>query len=236
MIRILLFALVASFLATAQARAGVYYAVQTGIQGGQTGINSAATATWSFTVGSPWSFGGGTFTMKSGSNTTLPIMLSVYSGTNFGTLVGNLSLTQSAFCSQLGSNCQNFGDVQFLFSTPLALSTNTIYYVDLTSMTGTSGSLQYFLKGTSSTLSFVDANNNPMPAQNLIVSSSSIPEPATLGFAVMAVFCGAVPWFRRRRRTPAQAVVGGSIQPVSPASFLFSADGVSTLIGTNVGS
>jgi hypothetical protein len=185
----------APLLVPAQARAGVYYSVETGIQGGQTGIDSAATSTWSFAVGSAWSFGGGTFMMKSGSSTNAPITLSVYSGTNSGTAVASLSLTNAAFCAQLGSNCQSFGAVNFQFSSPLALAAQTTYYIDLTSTAGTTGSQQYFIKGASSTLSFVDSSNNPIPAQDLVTTSNPVPEPAPIGIVATALLTG---WLARR--------------------------------------
>ena len=184
----------------------VYCAIQTNIQGAQTGIDAMDSSMWTFTVGTSWDFGGGTFTMKAGSSvakpssTNPPIVLSVYSGTNFGTLVGSTSLSPTQFCGQLGS-CQSFGAVQFAFATPLALSANTAYFADLSSSTGTSGSDQYFIKGTSSTLAFVDSNNNPIPAQDLITTTSSVPEPTTLAMTALAI--GGCALARRRVRKAA---------------------------------
>jgi hypothetical protein len=197
---------IARLLASTQANAGVYYSVETSIQGGQTGINAAATSSWSFAVGSAWSFGGGTFTMKSGSSATLPITLSVYSGANFGTLVASLSLTNTAFCAQLGGGCQSFGAVQFLFPTPLVLAAQTTYYIDLASQAGTAGSQQYFIKGASSTLSFVDSNNNPIPAQDLINTSNTVPEPATIGVVASALLTSLVARRCTRRRLTGRKV------------------------------
>lgn len=192
------------------AQATTYYSVQTDITGAQTGIDSASTSTWSFTTGQGWSFGGGSFEMKTGSQTSANITLSVYEGTNFtGPSVGSISMTTSEFCGG-SAPCQSFAVRSFTFTNALVLEANKTYFVDLTSTAGTSGSQQYFIKGTNSSLSFVDDNGDPIPSGYITSITDSggnttttapptpAPEPATFGIVALGTMGLAA--LRRRRR------------------------------------
>lgn len=183
--------LLAALTAATSARAATFFSVQTGIQGAQTQIDVNHTSTWSFTTGAAWSFGGGTFEMKAGPQTSANITLSIFEGTNFSApAFGTINLTSAGFCGQLG-NCQQFGAVSFLFGTALALKENTTYFVDLTSTAVDNASRQYFIKGTSSALRFVDADGNPMPTTFLASDAGSVPEPVGLAVLGLGVALGA---------------------------------------------
>lgn len=185
-------ALIGMALSASAASANEYFAVQTGITGAQTQIDTGHTSTWGFYTGLAWEFGGGTFVMKRGPSSSADVTLSIYADTNYtGTLVGSISLNPSAFT-------QSFAAVQFLFNTPLTLAANTQYYVDLTSTAADTANVQYFIKGANSTLSFVDSNNNPIPSEYVVnVTDSSgtttqgvpaIPEPFSI--SLLAVMLG----------------------------------------------
>jgi hypothetical protein len=142
----------------------VYFAIQTDITGAQTQIDATHSTTWTISTGAAWSFGGGTFTMKEGSNATAPVRLSVYEGTNFtGRLVANIELTNAAFCAQV-ANCQQFNEIDFLFGTPATLDAYKTYFLNLTSAANDRANQQYFIKGASAALNFVDATGVTIPA------------------------------------------------------------------------
>lgn len=191
-------------LAAASARANEYFALQTNISGAQTQIDSTHTSTWGFTTGLAWDFGGGTFVMKKGTSASADVVLSIYQGTNSGTPVGTVAVPSTGFT-------QSFGNVQFLFSTPLALQANSQYYVDLTSTASGQGSTQYFIKGANSSLTFVDSNNNPIPSGyvtsvtdtsgNTTSTVPGLPEPASVSLIAVALGgTGVARAFRRHSR------------------------------------
>lgn len=192
----------AGMLVATSASANEYFAVQTGISGAQTQIDLAHTSTWAFTTGLAWEFGGGTFVMKRGPNSAADVLLSIYEGSNSGTPVGSIDLGPSAFT-------QSFGNVQFLFSTPLVLDANSQYYVDLTSTAADTANFQYFIKGSNSTLTFVDGNNNPIPSEyvtsvtdtsgNTTQGVPSVPEPVSL--CIFASMLGGLSVARSLTRT-----------------------------------
>lgn len=195
-------------LAASSARANEYFALQTSISGAQTQIDSLHTSTWAFTTGLAWDFGGGTFVMKKGPSSAADVVLSIYQGTNFdaGSLVGSVSVTSSAFT-------QSFANVQFLFGTALALAPSSHFYVDLTSTANDTANVQYFIKGANSSLTFVDSNNNVIPAGYVTsvtdtsgtttsgVPAPPVPEPVSISLMGVALGgLGVARVFRRNRR------------------------------------
>jgi hypothetical protein len=149
----------------------VYFAIQTDITGAQTQIDVGHTTTWTISTGAAWSFGGGTFTMKEGSNTTAPVRLSVHEGTNnTGPLVASIELTNAAFCAQV-TQCQQFNEIDFLFGTPATLDAYKTYFLNLTSTAGDRANQQYFIKGASADLTFVDGNGTAIPANHFRMGS-----------------------------------------------------------------
>lgn len=177
----------------------VYYAVQTGMQGGQTQIDQAHTSTWSFTTGQSWVFGGGSFEMKDGPSTVADITLSLYDGGS--NLVAARTLANAPFS-------QSFNLISFLFQTPVSLNAGASYSVALTSNALDQANRQYFIKGANSTLKFVDggAPANPIPdgfvtfVSNLNGGSgAALPEPMTLSL-LGAGLLGVVVTRARRRR------------------------------------
>lgn len=195
-------------LAASSARANEYFALQTSISGAQTQIDTLHTSTWAFTTGLAWDFGGGTFVMKKGPSSAADVVLSIYQSTNFdaGSLVGSVSVTSSAFT-------QAFANVQFLFGTALALAPNSQFYVDLTSTANDTANVQYFIKGANSSLTFVDSNNNVIPAGYVTsvtdtsgtttsgVPAPPVPEPVSLSLMGVALGgLGVARVFRRNRR------------------------------------
>lgn len=177
----------------APARAApTYFAVQTGMSGGQTGIDAVSTSSWNFTTGPSWVFGGGTFEMKTGSSTSAEITLSIRQGTNSaGAEVGSITYTRAQFGAVHGGNSQSFAPVAFLFATPLALQAGAQYFVALTSNAGTNGAQQYFIKGQTSTLRFEDEGGGAMP-MGLITSGDGV-DPAYVAPTTPTAPGGALP-------------------------------------------
>lgn len=164
-------------VAPLQADAAIYFAVQTGMSGGQSQIDENHSSSWTFTTGTGgWFFAGGTFTMKEGPSTIEDVTLSVYTGTSASDpLLAARTLTNTEFCAAgTVANCQSFDAIPFLFSTAVSMSASTTYFVQLTSPAADQANQQYFIKGATSTLSFVDEFGSPAPRE-IVASVDGVP-------------------------------------------------------------
>src|SRR5579863_2821409 len=75
------------------------YYLATGQTGAQTQIDVSHTSTWELIPNIDFSFGGGLFQMKDGQTASDDVLLSLYQGTDAtGTLLGTLTLSNTAFC------------------------------------------------------------------------------------------------------------------------------------------
>jgi hypothetical protein len=183
-----LIAAAALALAALPAQGATYFAVQTGMSGGQSQIDENHSSSWTFTTGAGgWLFGGGYFTMKEGPATVADITLSVYRGTSDSDpLVATRTMDNDTFCaSGTVANCQSFDEIPFLFAAPVAMLAGTSYFVKLTSPAADTANRQYFIKGQSSTLSFRDEQGNPAPTDyvtsvNNVTEEGTVPEPMSM--------------------------------------------------------
>ena len=164
-------------LSTLGSAAQILY-LSTGQTGAQTQIDIAHTSSWALDPNVDFSFAGGLFTMKAGGSQVDTITLSLYNGTDAtGTLLGSVTLTSTAFCAQAA--CGQFNTHQFLFTTPIALTTGSNYFATLTSAAPNTQSQAYFIKSDNSFVS--DINGTPItPSPINGTLSAPTPEPTTM--------------------------------------------------------
>jgi hypothetical protein len=173
-----LITLLATFAAMSAA-APIYY-LATDQTGAQTQIDVAHTSTWVMTPNTTFDFAGGLLTMKAGGSATVVVTFSLYEGAdNTGSLIGSVILTNAGFCGQV-SNCSKFETHQFLFLSPIELTSGTTYFAALTSLAVDTQSQAYFIKDSTSFVSDVFlAPITPEPVD------FGVPEPGTI--ALMAI-------------------------------------------------
>jgi hypothetical protein len=109
------------------------------ITGANSPVDSASSRTWNFTVTQAIDVSRSVFSVKAGSQTSIPIIFDLYDG--FGA-TGNIlrSYTLSSAVATTSYNPPKIFDFANITLNP------GNYSATLTSTTGTSGSLQYFLK------------------------------------------------------------------------------------------
>lgn len=143
-----------------------------------------------------WSLGGGDFTIKAGNGVSAGITLSIWDGVPGGTLASPTGTLVDTVTLDGSSVSESYTPTAFTFATPVTILAGHHYTATLTSPTGTTGSQQYFIKGTD-TLSIVDSSgtglNGPPP---------SVPEPSSAlliatGLGLMTAGC----FFRRGARS-----------------------------------
>jgi MSHA biogenesis protein MshQ len=136
-------------------------------------VNTSTPRAWYLTVNSPITFMGAQLNMNRNSATSLPAVLSVYSGVNAsGTLLAQVSLPSSMFSTA-------FAIENFTFASPLILGPGT-YFVRLTSTTPTNRS--YTLRGLSNSI----ISPNGTTASTLASISQTAPFTTATAFTVSA--------------------------------------------------
>lgn len=173
----------------------IYY-LTTGQTGAQTQIDINHTSSWTLTPTFAFDLGGGSFEMKAGSSAAATALLTLYQGTSqAGTILGQVTLTNLAFCTQV-SNCGAFGVHDFFFGSAVPLSVGTTYFVALTSLAADVQSQAYFIKAANSFIG--DASGNPIiPPPIDGGTGGQVPEPSSLllaGVGLLAI--GLVPRWR----------------------------------------
>lgn len=172
---------------TLTALASPIYFLKTDITGAQTQIDTNHTSTWLLTPNTPFDLGGGLFEMKDGPSTAADVVLSLYQGSNnAGTLLGQVILTNTAFCAQV-ANCQAFNTHSFLFTSPIALSAGTTYFAALTSVAPDTQSTAYFIKAQRSFMLTGTAIRSP-PIRSVAPPS---PNPVRLFSPALVWWCSA---------------------------------------------
>jgi len=157
--------------------AATFLYLNTGQTGAQTQIDIAHTSTWLLTPNVDFLFDGGLFTMKAGGSVAADINLSIYLGPdNTGTQLASITLTSTQFCTQAA--CGQFNTHQFLFTTPVALTTGTTYFAELTSSAVNTQSQAYFIKSDTSFIS--DLNGTAITPSPIDQAITATPEPATI--------------------------------------------------------
>ena len=173
--------------------------VQTGQTNAQTQIDLNHSSTWQFTPVQQFTFSGGRFTMKDGSQTFATISLSVYEGlgTN-GVLLAQVTQTNAEFCAGT-TNCQNFSLHIFNLGS-VAMQVGRNYFIALTSTAAADKQSEaYFIKGPNQ-ISFVDPNGNPYVPPPAYFGS--VPEPGMAGLLGLSGAMIGLVAYRRNRRAP----------------------------------
>lgn len=193
-------AVLASVMTGGGARGEVLKIVQTGIQGSQTSLDILRSYAWNFTVASPMTFDSvtATFQLKRGSSTTAPAVMTLWStGSSFdiatGTSVGEYTLAS-------GSATQSFAPYDFFVDTT-STQLYGYYSLALTSTAPTPSSQAWFIKGTTSSLQFLDGSGNTVSG----ISDNGevlpvVPEPSSSALLGSFAATAAVVVIRRRRR------------------------------------
>ena len=145
--------------------------------GQQSQIDVNHTSSWTLVPGITFDLSGGLFVMKAGNSASDTTTLAVYQGSSSaGTLIASVVLSNSTFCLQAG--CGSFALHQFFFSAPVTLTSDTTYFVSLTSAAPDVQSQAYFIKSDSFFAS--DINGTPIVPSPLNSSSpSGVPEPSS---------------------------------------------------------
>ena len=185
-------------ISTSFCLAGTVDYLSTGQTGAQTQIDTLHTSSWSLTPSSDFSLGGGVFDMKEGQSASADVVLSLFQGSDdTGLLLASIDLTNLEFCP--GGGCNQFTNVDFLFSTPVDLTTGVNYFAELTSSAPNSQSQAYFIKSGSFFISDLNGNAiNPQPINGS--DPPAVPEPPTvLLTASAAAACWAVGGGARRK-------------------------------------
>lgn len=177
--------LVAFGLTVASAQASVIFAT-TNDTGANDPVSLNNSRAFSFTVptGSDWSFGGGFFSMKHGTSTTLGVRLDLFAAVLdlSGYVATGLSLGSFAYANvaafdaapSVGGQSGYRDAIPFQFVTPVALAANSTYLVVMSSNTATGGNTNYFIKSQNFRI-VTDANELP----GTITIPTSTPEPAS---------------------------------------------------------
>lgn len=166
---------------------------------------------WSFSVpaASGWSFGGGFFNMKVGSQSSIDypnafVKIDLYLASAPATSLGSFAYsTINAFeTSPYFGGVSGYRDnIPFQFTTPVVLVDGAIYNVVMSSDVPTGGSTQFFIK-TNGTLDVI-TDTNALPPTIEVPPTTDTPEPASaLALATGLMALGAV---RRRKRARAVA-------------------------------
>lgn len=134
------------------------------ITGANDPVDSASTRTWNFTVIQTIVVSRSVFSVKAGSQTSLPLVFTLYDNyAGTGTAIASASLSAvDADSSYDPASVMDFDDITL---NPGA------YSATLTSQTGTNGSLQYFIKN--GALKLYNDDGTSAPAINLTTELST---------------------------------------------------------------
>jgi hypothetical protein len=168
-----------------------YLYVETDQTGANTQIDANHTSSWNFTALSDWVLGGGLFTMKQGSKTSLDIYFTL-STTGSADVVLHPSITGST--SQF---TQQWGQINFSFTPVVTLIPNAYYTLTLHSTSPDTQSQAYFIKGNTSNYGFETIDGTPLdPSEYADGFVAAVPEPGTWLLAAGGI--GLVLFARRR--------------------------------------
>jgi uncharacterized protein YxeA len=159
--------------------------VSTGQSNANVQLDVNHTQHWTYGVSSDVNgIDGALFTMKRGPSTGADITFLIFQGVyqdfveNTYTALFSKTLSSSAFT-------QSYDPVSFQ-GAPINLTAGNIYTAVLLSNTPDTGSTQYFIKGDTSTLTFVDGGGNRLSMSSMITmnavsaAAKSVPAPGSL--------------------------------------------------------
>lgn len=177
-------------------RGGVLNIVQTGITGAQSQLDVAHSYQWNFTVGSPLTFEAvmGSFTLKKGPSTVQDAVMTLWSTDSSFVPVTNIG--SAALTS--GSATQSF--VLYVFPVVTgSIQLQGQYALTLTSTAADTANQQWFIKGQTSSVQFLDGNDQTIGGITYDGGVAPVPEPSSIAMAAGGMATTMVIVRRRRR-------------------------------------
>lgn len=194
-------ALVAAVLmlfATAQVSRGgtVLNIVQTGITGAQSQLDINHSYAWNFEVSGPLTFDSviGKFTLKRGPSTSLDAVMTLWATDSSFT-----PLSQVGLSTLLPSSATQSFSLYSFFVSSTSTQLNGFYSLTLTSSAADVASDQWFIKGQTSSLDFLDGSGQAIPGITNAVGVVPEIDPAGMG-SVLAFVGGALGLLERHRK------------------------------------